>query len=87
MAANFNPLTIILRVKVREALNFSPGYPKTEAMVLQIVNQLVGGGVDIQELRDAMEWNLTHRFIRSEKDDDKQVLWYITEAGIAQQRI
>ena len=87
MATTPNPLSILLRTKVREVLNLAPGFPKSERMTLQLVNQLMGGGISIQEVRDAMEWNLERRYIRSELDDDKLVLWYITEAGQAQQRI
>ena len=82
------PLMAIVRRKVREALNMAPGYGKTEAMLLELVNELSGGGVDLQTLRDAREWNHEQGYIRSEDDEDScQVLWYITHEGIAKQKI
>jgi len=81
------PLTAIIRRKVREALNIQPGYGKSESMLLEIVEQLYGGPVGLQVLRDAREWNHEQGYIRSEDDDDaNEVLWYITPAGIAKQK-
>jgi len=78
----------ILRIKIREALNMAPGYGKSEAMLLQIVNQLTGGGIGLQELRDAREWNHEQGYIRSEEDSDTdEILWYITASGIAKQKL
>ena len=78
----------ILRRKVREALNMAPGFGKSEGMIHQIVNELTGGGVDLQDLRDARDWNHQELYIRREKDEDSdEYLWYITERGIAKQKI
>jgi len=81
------PLSLIRR-EVRTVLNMRPGFGKTEAQLLEFSNALIGGGISLQELRDALEWNLSERFIRSERDDEaNETLWFITQSGIAQQNI
>ena len=78
----------ILRRKVREVLNMQPGFGKSEAMLMEYLPQLAGGPVSLQEQRDAREWNHEQGYIRSDDDEDTdEVLWYITESGIAKQRI
>lgn len=80
--------TARIRQKIRVALNIQPGTGKTEAMLLEMVNELVGGGVSLQELRDAREWNHSQAFIRSQYDDEAEVLeWFITREGIQQENI
>ncbi|MEI6656757.1 MAG: hypothetical protein WCP45_18480 [Verrucomicrobiota bacterium] len=80
------PLAIIRR-RVREVLAMAPGYGKTEAMLLEFANELNGGGISLQELRDARDWNHAEGYIRSEDDDESvQVLWFITPAGMAKQK-
>lgn len=77
-----------VRQKIREALNIRPGTGKTEKMLLEMVNELVGDGVSLQEIRDGNEWNLAHGFIRSAWDDEAEVTeWFITPDGIAQENI
>ena len=81
------PLTAILRRKVREALNMAPGYGKSEAQLLELVRELAGGPVGLQDMRDAREWNHEMGYIRSEDDDESNdVIWFITQAGIAKQK-
>ena len=81
------PLTAILRRKVREALNMAPGYGKSEAQLLELVRELAGGPVGLQDMRDAREWNHEMGYIRSEDDDESnEVIWFITQAGIAKQK-
>jgi hypothetical protein len=64
------------------------GQPKTEAMLLEFVNELTGGGVDIQMLRDAIEWNLGEGFIRYEDNARTEERdWFITQAGLNENRI
>lgn len=80
--------TARIRRKIREALNISPGTGKTEAMLLEMVNELVGGGVSLQELRDGIEWNHSEVNIRSEYDDEAEVTeWFITKEGIRLENI
>ncbi len=84
------PAVSIARVrrKIREALNISAGSGKTEGMLLEMVNELVGGGVSLQELRDAIEYNHGQSYIRSAYDRDAEVTeWFITKAGIQQENI
>lgn len=77
-----------IRQKIREALNIKPGTGKTETMLLEMVNELVGDGVSLQELRDGMEYNHAEAFIRSEYDDEAMVTeWFITKAGIHRENI
>lgn len=80
--------TARIRKKIREALNISPGTGKTEAMLLEMVNELVGDGVSLQELRDGMEYNYGEAFIRSQYDKEAEVTeWFITKSGIQQENI
>ena len=65
----------IIRKKVLEALKMAEGYGKSEAMVRELVTSLTGEDPGLQELRDVMEPMLADRLIRSEPDEDKQVLW------------
>jgi hypothetical protein len=77
----------MVRRKVREVLNMAPGYGKAEGLLLEYVHELTGGNVSLQELRDAMEYNHDRAYIRSEYDPESEtVLWYITPAGVAQQK-
>lgn len=78
----------MIRRKVRQVLAIQPGYGKTESLIVEAVNDLCGGGVGLQAVRDAMEWNLSERLIRSKEDKEAEVtLWFITEAGLAKQAI
>ena len=80
------PLAMI-RTKVREVLAMAPGYGKSEQQLLEFTNALTGGGVSLQDLRDAREWNHEQGYIRSEEDSDSDlILWYITQSGIAKQK-
>ncbi len=80
--------TARIRRKIREALNISPGTGKTEAMLLEMVNELVGGGVSLQELRDGIEWNHCETYIRTAFDKEAEVTeWFITKEGIRLENI
>lgn len=78
----------MLRRKVREVLAMQPGYGKTLKFLHQAVNDLCGGGITLQDLLDAMDWNHNKALIRSARDDEAdEEIWYITEAGLAAQNI
>lgn len=78
----------MIRRKVREVLAIQPGYGKSEKFLLQAVNDLCGGGVLLQHVRDAMEWNHAECLIRSSEDSESDTtLWFITAAGLAKQAI
>ena len=80
--------TARIRQKIREALNISAGTGKTESMLREMVNELVGGGVSLQELRDGIEWNHGESYIRSHYDKEAEVTeWFITKDGIRQENI
>lgn len=79
---------LMIRRKVREVLAMQPGFPKTEIFIHQAVNQLCGGGVSLQDSRDAIEWNLQQNFIRSERDEEAETVgWFITPLGQAKQAV
>ncbi len=79
---------VMINRKIREVLNIRPGFGKTEKFLLEAVNELTGGGVSLQELRDGIEWNHAKTYIRSKFEDEaEETLWFITPDGIAQQHI
>lgn len=76
------------RKKVREFLKLADGNPQTEEQIREGVSELVGREVSLQEIRDAMEWNHSKAFIRSEwVDEAEKTGWFITKAGIAQENL
>lgn len=78
----------MIRRKIRSALNNRPGFGKTEEMLLESVNELTGGGVSLQELRDGIEWNHSECNIRSEFfKESEETLWFITPNGQALENI
>ena len=78
----------MIRRKIREVLDLARGYGKTEKVLLESVNDLIGGEVGLQELRDGMEWNLGENYIRSHYDQEaEETHWFITPAGQARQRV
>jgi hypothetical protein len=77
-----------VRQKIREVLRMQSGEPLAEAPLLEAVNELVGGGVDLTQLRDGIEWNHGEAFVRSEHIDELELDgWVITKAGINHDRI
>ena len=82
-----------VRAAVREVCNMAPGFGKTEAVLHKSVNELVTGDpvardVGLEQLRLAIEFNLSRDYIRRETDDDTgEVQWFITRAGIAKESI
>jgi hypothetical protein len=76
------------RKAVRDVLNMQQGEPLAEAPMLAAVNELVGGGMDLTQLRDALEWNHCEGYVRSEYIDELELHgWLITKAGINHDRI
>ncbi len=76
------------RRKVREVCNLAPGYGKTEAVLLEKVNELGGGGCDLSLLRAAIEWNHSEDYVRRETNaDTDEVEWFITPHGQAKERL
>ncbi|RYD19906.1 MAG: hypothetical protein EOP88_17105 [Verrucomicrobiaceae bacterium] len=77
-----------IRQKVREVINMRAGFGKTEAQVLEFVNDLLGGGVNLQDVRDAIEWNHTEGYLRRHEDKELEVVqWFITTEGQAKENI
>lgn len=77
-----------VRKAVRDVLKMQEGEPLAEAPMLDAVNELVGGGVDLTQLRDAIEWNHGEAFVRSEYVEEAELTgWVITKAGINHDRI
>lgn len=77
-----------MRQKVREVLRMQDGEPLAEAPMLEAVNELVGGGVDLTQLRGGIEWNHAQAYVRSEWVEELELNgWVITKAGINYDRI
>jgi hypothetical protein len=77
-----------VRQKVREVLGMQEGEPLAEKPLLEAVNELVGGGVDLTQLRDACDWNHGESFIRREYVEELDLDgWVITKLGINHERI
>lgn len=73
---------------MRDVLAAQEGEPVSEKQILTKANYLVGGGIDLSQLRETMEWNLNEGFIRSEWVDELDMTaWFITKAGINHDRI
>jgi hypothetical protein len=77
-----------VRQAVRAVLALQAGDPLSEPPMLAAVNELVGNGVDLTQLREALEWNHGEAFIATvhvaELDLDGYVL---TKKGINHDRI
>jgi hypothetical protein len=77
-----------VRKAVRDVLAMQEGEPLGETPMLDAVNELVGGGVDLTILRDALEWNHAEAFVRSEYFEEAEMTgWIITKAGLNHDRI
>lgn len=64
------------------------GDPISEAQLLTKTNYLVGGGLDLSQLREALEWNHAEAYVRSEYIKELDLTsWFITQAGINHDRI
>lgn len=73
---------------MRDVLKMQDGEPLHETPMLDAVNELVGGGMDLTDLRDAIEWNHAEAFVRSEYVAEAELNgWVITKAGINHDRI
>ncbi len=78
----------MVRRKVREVCCMAAGQGKTETMLLEFVNELTGGGVDIQMLREAIEYNHAENFIRyRDNKETEEREWIITREGQAEEGI
>lgn len=75
-----------VREKIRDVLNLAPGYGKTEALLLEGVNELTGGGVTEAQLQAGIEWNHGKEYIRRRTNEDTdETEWLITKHGIAKE--
>lgn len=76
------------RKAVRDVLKMQDGEPLNEAPMLEAANELVGGGMDLTQLREAIEWNHNEAFVASEYIDELELDgWVITKKGINHDRI
>lgn len=77
-----------VREKIRDVLNLAPGYGKTEALLLESVNELAGGGVTEAQLQAGIEWNHGKEYIRRRVNEDTdETEWLITAHGIAKEEL
>ena len=59
-----------------------------DSLIAASGDELVGGGVSLQELRDGLEYNHAETYIRSEYEKEAEVTeWFITARGIQQENI
>lgn len=83
--------TGMTRAVVREICNAAAGFGKTEEMLLKFAKDRLGAGsVDVQMIRDALEWNLSEDFVRyvdEAETESGETEWFITEKGQAKERI
>jgi hypothetical protein len=78
------PVVSVGRVRraIRRALKIRPGTGKSEGILLEMVNELVGGGVSLQELRDGLEFCQGEHQVRSVFNKEvEQDEWFITDHG------
>lgn len=76
------------RKAVREVLAAQEGEPLSEQQLHRKTEFLVGGGLNLTELRDAVEWNHNEGFVRTEYISEMEMnAWFITKAGINHDRI
>lgn len=76
------------RKAVRDVLGAQDGDPIEESQILRKANYLVGGGLDLSQLREAMEWNHDEAYIRSEYIAEAEMTaWFITGRGLNHDRI
>lgn len=77
-----------IRKAIRDVLSMQAGEPLAEEPMLKKVNRLVGGGVDLTMMRDAIEWNHSEALVRSEEIEELDLKgWVITHKGINHDRI
>lgn len=77
-----------VRAAVRTVLKLQEGDPLAESPLLDAVNELVGNGVDLTKLRDALEWNHGEAFVRTEFVSELDLNgWVLTKKGIYHDRI
>jgi hypothetical protein len=78
----------IVRKKVRAVLDLQNGEPLSEEPMLEAINHLVCGGVDLTQLRAAIEWNHSEALIASVYIDELDLDgWVLTKKGINHDRI
>lgn len=77
------------RQLVREVLNLAKGYGYNEENLLEKLNELARPAeANLSQLREWIEWNHGKAYLRTEHDEDlEEDLWFITEEGIAKERI
>ena len=73
---------------MRDVLAMQDGEPLAEKPMLDAVNELCGGGVDLTQMREALEWNHGEAFVRKDYVKEAELDgWVITKAGINHDRI
>lgn len=77
-----------VRTKLLEVCALAKGRPLSESELLGFVQDLIGLPVDVQQIRDAIEWAMGEAFLRYEDNTrSEEREWIITKAGQAEERI
>ena len=77
-----------LKKYVRDVCSLAKGYGVTEEFMHDAINSLVPGGVELDELREAVEWNVGQVFVKRAYNEDTEAHeWSITKAGIAKDNL
>jgi hypothetical protein len=73
---------ILIRRAVRRALALRPRDGLTEGVIFEACKIQGYQGLKVNELREAMEWNLARNLVSFKRDDDlEEDLWTLTKAG------
>lgn len=77
-----------VRTKLLEVCALAKGRPLSQEEIREFVQDLVGLPVDVQQIRDAIEWAMGEAFVRYEDNTrSEEREWIITQAGQAEARI
>ena len=81
--------TILLRKVVRRILVGKPGVALTEGLIVErIEDRFPGERIDISDVRAAIDWNTSRRYLISEINEDiDEREWKATKEGIAKENI
>lgn len=78
----------LIKKYVRDVCSLAKGYGVTEEFMHDAISSLVPAGVEMDEMREAVEWNVSQGFVKRTYNDDTEAHeWSITKAGIAKDNV